>query len=57
MSLKWWLLLREAITEFWDLEAETYKDISHTVGNGKYVYGIALYIVPFNFCESFPDRQ
>ena len=45
--------LREAKTEIWDLAAETFKDIGHTVGNGKYVYGTALYIVSFDFCESF----
>ena len=45
---------RDALTEVWDLEAETYKNtIGHTVENGDYVYGVALYVVHYDFCDSF----
>ena len=47
------IIFREAKTEIWDLEAGLYKQtVDHAVGNGKYVYGIGLYIVNFDFCDS-----
>ena len=45
---------RDALTEVWDLEAEIYKNtLGHTVENGDYVYGVALYVVHYDFCDSF----
>ena len=37
-------------TEIWNFTNENHKVINPTIPNTDYKYGIALYIVPFDFC-------
>ena len=39
-------------TEIWNLTNENHKVISPTLPNGRFSYGIGLYIVPFDFCTT-----
>ena len=39
-------------TEIWNLTNENHKEVNPTLPNGLFVYGIALYMVPFDFCSA-----
>ena len=42
--------LSDPETEIWNFANENHKIINPTLPNVHYSYGIALYIVPFDFC-------
>ena len=38
-------------TEIWNLTNENHEEVNPTLPNGLFVYRIALYLVPFDFCK------
>ena len=44
--------LSDLETEIWNFTNENQKIINPTLPNSHYKYGIALYIVPFDFCST-----
>lgn len=41
----------DADTEVWRLKDQSGKIINPTLTSGNYLYGLGLYIVPFDFCK------
>ena len=39
-------------TEIWAVTDETHKVVNPILSNAQYMYGIGLYIVPFNYCTT-----
>ena len=44
--------LSDAETEIWDFINGSNRLIDPTLGDREYMYGIGLYIVPFDFCST-----
>ena len=45
-------IFSDAETEIWDFINENNKMVDPTLPDNKYVLGIGLYIVPFDFCSN-----
>ena len=45
-------IFSDAETEIWDFINESNKVVDPTLPDNQYVWGIGLYIVPFDFCSN-----
>ena len=44
------IIFSDVETEIWNFTNENHKIINPTLPNDRFIYGVALYIVPFDFC-------